>query len=426
MRAFIGLFCCFSAILFSGCSESPDLHYQYVADAVGKEEGESRQKGKEILARDIAAFSLDLYKNFSGERGNVLFSPYNISSALSVIYLGARKETAVQMQKVLHFTADPIQLIHLFNEFNTYFSANSDQNLNHPYLSIANSFWFQEGQPIIPEYESIIKKYFGPILEKTNFLHHTEEARQQINDWVAKHTNDRIKELVQIGDINSSTRLFLANALYLQAKWKNQFSENSTKDRPFYLDAEKSIDVPMMETIAVFPILVNDHFSCLRLPYKGGVDSPELSLCLFLPRDRAGLRGFEQGLSVDSLYSTIESMQEMRVKAIIPKFSIKETIYLNEALEELGMKDAFTKVADFSGITGTRDLSISKAMHKTFLSVDEKGTEAAASTGVSLNVKSTYEPEKPLVFEANHPFFFVLIDESTKNILFMGRLLKPI
>jgi serpin B len=215
------------------------------------------------------------------------------------------------------------------------------------------------------------------------------------------------------------------SAIYFKGKWKTIFSEKNTKTETFYLADGKTAEVPMMETTNIFPLLIQKTFDLIELPYKGGVASPEISLFVFLPKNTTDLKDLEKQLTPDNLTNWIGRLQEDRVHVFIPKFQLTDRIVLNETLKKLGMETAFSPQADFSGITGSQDFAINNAVHQSFLSVDEKGTEAAAATAISIGVTSIFIPEKSYVFRADHPFLFMIMEKNTGSILFLGRLQKP-
>lgn len=378
----------------------------------------------EVLVRGNNTFAVDFYKTVIHDKGNVLFSPYSLSSALAMVYAGAEKNTKEEIKKTLHFSLDPDKSALAFSSLTKDLTTNNDESLNHPELKIANSLWFQEGIRIKPDFMNLIlHDYEGAVLQ-IDFHKGADQARK-INKWIESHTKNKIKNLFQPNDFKKDTRLVIVSVIHMKAKWKKVFSEENTKDSLFYLSDGKTVPIRFMEATGSYPLLIRKGFSMLELPYKGGVDSPELALYIILPDKINGLSDIENRMDSGMLRELFDGLQEQRVNLFIPKYKLEETLNVNDLLKHMGMGEAFTDKADFSGITGNRDLKIDKVIHKTFLDIDEKGTEAAAATGISMNTTAIYSPEKPYIFRADRPFIFMIADKKTKSILWMGRLENP-
>jgi serpin B len=241
----------------------------------------------------------------------------------------------------------------------------------------------------------------------------------EINNWASEQTEGRIKNLLPPGVITPLTRLILTNAIYFKARWENEFSERMTQDDSFYLLDGSTVTVPMMHQQTRLAYAEGNDCQAVRLPYLGG----EIAMVVLLPRE-GNFEAFEGSLEANKLNEIIEDMETREVKLALPKFEFEANYKLEKTLSDLGMPVAFEQgAADFSGMTGNRELFISDAIHKTFVSVDEKGTEAAAVTAIAMAMSAP--PSGPVDFTANRPFIFLIQDIETGSILFIGRVLNP-
>jgi serpin B len=363
------------------------------------------------------AFAFDLYGRLRGREGNLFFSPASLSTALSMTYAGARGETADEMARVLHFTLGQDRLhpalgalLHDLTGAGTKRSAIT--------LSVANALWAQKGYPFLPEFVKLGKDNYGAGLQEVDFRGAAEQARRTINAWVEKQTEDRIKDLLPGGVVNRDTRLVLTNAIYFKGDWDAQFKKDRTREAPFRVTAGEKVTVPLMSQTGTFPYLDGDGFQALELPYAG----KGLALVVFLPKKVDGLADFEKALTADSLAGWLAKLHEQKVIVSLPRFKVTSDLSLKDTLAGLGMPLAFSERADFSGVDGKKDLLLTAVVHKAFVDVNEEGTEAAAATGVAVGVKS--EAVYP-VFQADHPFVFLIRDRRSGSVLFLGRLVNP-
>jgi serpin B len=363
-------------------------------------------------------FALDFYSNIRNkEDGNIFYSPYSISTALSMTYEGARGQTADEIQSVFHFSS-----IDSERRSSTAAIYNSLNKWNARYkLHTANALWVQEDYPISDEYTDTIERYYVGKASNVDFAGATEQARQTINSWVEQKTNYKIKDLFPQGSLGSLTRLVLTNAIYFKGTWVKQFDEAKTMDEDFRVSSGQTVRVPMMRLTgneAVFNYSETGELQVLEMPYEGG----DLSMIILLPKDD-NIESLEESLTLENLNQWKASLREQRVDVYIPKFTFESKYFLNENLKEMGMPLAFTEAADFSGISGERDLYIAIVVHQAFVDVNEEGTEAAAATGVG--IATTSMPPPAPVFRADHPFIFMIQERGTGNILFMGRVVNP-
>ena len=248
-----------------------------------------------------------------------------------------------------------------------------------------------------------------------------------INGWVSNETKGKIPKLLDSSDISSSTRLVLVNAAYFKGNWVHAFSPDATTDATFYAPNDLEMTVPMMEQIATFPYYESGSAQILSLPFETcDARDPRINCMIVLPKSSADREDLEQELSPTLLEEWMDKLESKNVNVFLPRFCLRNRIDLNAALSKMGMQNAFTDKADFSGVDGMRDLFLSKVVHEAFFSLNEAGVEAAAATSAIMNMKSAApNPEEPIRFEADHPFYFFLIDRKSHPILFAGKILQP-
>jgi serpin B len=289
-------------------------------------------------------------------------------------------------------------------------------------LNLANSIWGQEGYSFNPDFLNLLLKYYDTGLKLNDFNRFPEEARQEINRWVSKITEDKIQDLIPTGGIDSLTRLVLANAIYFYAGWAFPFWKNSTHDGEFFLLGGDRVEVSMMENVEHFGYTKGNGFQAVRLPYVGG----RISMVIILPEIER-FAEVENSLDIKYLNRILSRVKRRKVKLSLPKFSFDSTFSLRDTLVSLGMTDVFSDKADFSGMEDTQELYIHNVFHKAYIDVDEKGTEAAAATAVPMAAVAYgfRVREKVYRFKADHPFIFFVRDSETGSILFLGRVLDP-
>ena len=372
-------------------------------------------------------FALELYAQLRedpaalAQDGNVFFSPYSISTALAMTYAGAGGETAKQMAEVLCFSLSPEKLHGAFGRLEKQLNAAGKKDDYQ--LHVANALWGQKDYEFLGEFLKVTKDNYGAGLKEVDFKREAEKARVRINRWVEKQTKDKIKDLIPKGVLGPLTRLVLTNAIYFKGDWKSKFEEKDTKDMPFHVTKEKTKQVPMMYQKGDFKYAANDDVRVLELPYKGD----DLSMIVLLPKEFDGLKQLEQSLTGENLNKWLKQLNEQHEQEVyvyLPKFKVTWGVYdLKKVLMKIGMKDAFSlPPADFSAMTGVKDLFISYILHKAFVEVNEEGTEAAAATAV---VMERLSARPSLIFQADHPFVFMIRDNRSGSILFMGRIVNP-
>lgn len=365
------------------------------------------------------AFGLDLYQRLAAKDGNLFFSPASVSLALAMTWYGAREATEQQMAGVLHLQGDRDRVLDGFGSWLT-----SLQPVQDAYtLRVANRLWGDRELPFRGEFLDPLRTRFGAPLEQLDFRADPDKARLTINDWVADRTEQRILDLLVPGTITRDTGLVLTNAIYFLAAWGEPFRDHLTREEPFFLAGGGRVTVPLMERTGSFAYHQTDSVQVVTLPYK----ADELEMIVLLPHDPAGLPALERSLSPSVLDGWLQARQRVPVRCRIPRFRLEGAFQLPEVLAAMGMPLAFDPArADFSGMTGTRDLFISDVIHRAFVAVDEKGTEAAAATAVIMEKTSVAMPPKdPVLFQADHPFLFLIRHPGSGAILFLGRLQNP-
>jgi len=371
-------------------------------------------------------FALDLYAKLQGKDGNMFFSPYSISTALAMTYAGARGRTATQVADVLRFpvgargsSPDQQQFASAFGELVK--DLNTRGRSGAYELAVANALWGQKGYGFLTKFLELVEKHYRGRLNEVDFVGATETARQTINAWVEKKTNDKIKNLIAKGVLDSMTRLVLTNAIYFKGNWARQFKEDRTKEAPFALSGGKKTDVAMMNQMAKFGYMETQRLQALELPY---VDN-ELSMIVLLPKELDSLGELEESLTLENLSEWQSKLREREVVVSIPKFKLTSQFSLASVLRAMGIEDAFSRSANFSGMNGERNLAISAVIHKAYVDVNEEGTEAAAATAVTMRLTSIGPGSRPPVFRADHPFLFLIRDNQSGSILFLGRVMNP-
>ncbi len=372
---------------------------------------------KALVVQGNTEFALSLYAQLHSQEGNLFFSPLSLSTALAMTYTGARGQTAEQMATVLHFPAEQQQLPPIFATLSKDLHADSE---THGYqLHVANALWGQKGYHFREDFLLTTKTYYRAGLNEVDFQTAAEEARKTINTWVEQQTKDKIKDLIPPGALDEWTRLVLTNAIYFKGDWVSPFMKPLTKEEDFKVAADRQVTVPMMHQTGFFKYFEGDNFQALELPYVSGT----LSMVVLLPKKVDGLAEFEQSLTAQNLTKWLPQLQQHEVVVTLPKFKITAQFMLKEILSKMGMPLAFSPAADFSGMSEEEGLYLSAVIHKAYVKVNEKGTEAAAATGVIARAISAGPP--PAIFHADHPFVFLIRDNSSSSILFLGRLVQP-
>jgi len=368
-------------------------------------------------------FAFDLYSHLSTGEKNIFFAPYSLSSALSMTYEGARNQTADEMRTVLHLPSDDImrriedsELIERMN------------SADKPYeLSTANALWVQKAFPFKEDYLKLVKYTYYAEARNLDFFNDPEGSRVSINNWVLEKTKNRINNLLPPKSIKKDTRLILTNAVYFKGKWSIPFKKEATKQDAFWISQTESVQTAMMGLVGKsFKYAENEQAQIIELPYKG----EDLSMLIILPLGK-DIQPIEKIINESTLKQWDETLTKQPVNVFIPKFKFDADYQMKDILVGMGMKNAFNKkVADFSAMAYLKPdehLYIDQVYHKAWIDVNEEGTEAAAATAVVVRHSKAImrNPTQPKIFRADHPFIFVIQDNKTGHILFIGRVSDP-
>ena len=375
------------------------------------------------LTDENNAFALDLYQSLRAEDGNLIYSPYSISLALAMTYAGARGMTENQMAETLHFS--PQNKLHsALNSLDLELSKRGQATSKDEtplQLDIANAVWAEQTFSFLKDYLDVIAQNYGAGIQLADFIHRHEAIREEINGWVNSQTNDKIQDLIPAGVLDPATKMVLVNAIYFKADWLHQFSPDATRDAPFHLLDGSDVQVKMMSQ-SMFGVRYaqGEGYQAIELLYQGETAAMDI-----IVPDKGNFSDFESTLNVQKLEEILSNMQPSGGMELgLPKFSFSADFDLKERLSAMGMSDAFDPArADFSGMTGGRDLYIDTVLHKAFVAADEKGTEAAAATAVIVMPTSAMLPDVTLTID--RPFIFVIRDLPSGQILFIGRVLNP-
>jgi len=385
----------------------------------------------DITDTDLAAlsagngeFALALFGRLCLESGdgNVTISPYSISSALAMTWAGASGTTAEEMASVLGFDMDP-PLVHAgFRRISEMLGPEARAELceGAPVeLDAANAVWAEAGFRLLDPFVGTVTECYGAEARNVDFSGDPEAQRRIINGWVAEKTNGRIEDLLGPGSVSCATRVILTNAVYFKGSWIEEFDPDQTFDGAFTTLEGEEKTVPLMHRTADTDYYDGEGYRAVSLPYSDGA----ARMVAILP-DR-DIREFEQRLAVDDLKAMTAGFARREVFLAMPRFECTSSYSLPPVLSGMGMPSAFDPLeADFSGMTGGRDLFVSDVVHKAFVKVDETGTEAAAATGAAMALTAMPQ-EQPVQFVLDRPFLFLIIDDLTGTVLFMGRVADP-
>lgn len=398
-------------------------------DPVAKRDMSPQATDEEIaeLVSGNAAFTFDLYHEIlKYNDGNIFYSPYSISLALAMTYAGARGETGEQMAETLHYTLPQNKLHPAFNTLDLILASRGEPDewseSDGFKLNIANSLWGQTGYKFMDEFLNLLGTNYGAGIKLVDFTGNPDASRIKINEWVEDQTEDRIKNLLSPGTVDALTRLILVNAIYFNAAWAHPFKERNTEDDFFYPLEGDAMMVPMMTQEESFRVNIGDNYKAILIQYDGR----KLSMAVIIP-DEGKFAEIENSIDADFVATVLNGMSSYEVILTMPKFTYESGFGLRETLSAMGMQVAFDPMgADFSGMDGTRSLFIYNVIHKAFIKVDEEGTEAAAATAVMMELTMAPEEEpEPIEIRIDRPFIFLIRDNQTGAILFVGRVVNP-
>lgn len=389
----------------------------------------AREQNPDVPAADLdalvegnTAFALELYQALRAQHsGNLFYSPFSISQALAMTRAGARGETEDAIAEAMHFGLEPARFHPANNALDLALAKLSEPLPDEPdasplTLNVVNALWGSQDKAFEADFLDTLAVNYGAGMHRLDFKGDPNGSRETINDWVEGETNDRIKDLLPDGSITPSTALVLTNAIFFKASWATQFEENGTQDAAFTLADGEAVDVPTMHVSDHFRFSDKEGYTAVRLPYVGHATS------MIVIAPKGDLSTFEDGLDGATLDAIVGDLEGGMLELSFPKFTFESDVPLTQTLQDMGMKIAFGGEADFSGIDGTRSLAITDVLHKAFVGVDEEGTEAAAAAAVVVGETSVpvFEP-----IAIDRPFVFLIRDETTGSLLFLGRVMDP-
>lgn len=381
----------------------------------------------QTLAQNTSEFAAAFYQQIREKEGNIIFSPFSISLALSMTLAGAESSTEKAMMNALQYSLPEDQVHPAFNELLLAIEASEKQkpeesNGSEFQLNIANSIWGQSGYPFKSDFLDTLARHYGAGMYNVDYQTDPESARELINQWIEDETENKIKDLIPQGAINQLTRLVLANAIYFNGSWRYPFDQDATEPAPFNLLDGTTTTVNMMkledERLAYTS---GNTYQAVQLPYL----SPDFVMTIFVP-DQGAYEDFEAELSAEMIKTIPAELLGQPVNLQMPSFDFTTSTNAKDPLSALNMAEAFmSDKADFSGITDVEDIYISDVLHKATITVDEEGTEAAAATVVIMRAESAPVEEEPISLVIDRPFLFLIQHQPTGTILFMGRVLQP-
>ncbi|HJT46316.1 MAG TPA: serpin family protein [Chthoniobacterales bacterium] len=395
-----------------------------------------------LAAKATNELGIDLYRQLARNQDNLCLSPYSIQNALAMTFAGADGDTRTEMARVLHFPREGDAIDESFAALQTSLAEMAKKTMtiaeqskkgggpSEPIsLAIANRLFAQNDYQFREAFRQLVKKFYGAPFEPLDFKKDAEAARIHINSWVSDQTRERIHDLIPPHGVNATTRLALVNAIYLKAPWQNEFSDFFTKPKPFHVFGGAAVDVPTMRNVRPYRYAKENGFTAVALPYSGD----ELQFLILIPDQINGLHELESKLTADQLKQCAQLKTARDVDLELPKFKLEPpTIQLADNLMSLGMKTAFDDPqgsANFDKMAPRRPkdyLAISQVFHKTFIAVDEKGTEAAAATAVTMEVASAaVKKEQPIKLKVDRPFLYAIQHVPSGACLFIGRVTDP-
>jgi serpin B len=383
--------------------------------AIETQNVQAKDMGDVVLGSNRFAF--ELYQRLRTGHGNLFFSPASISMALALTYAGAAGETEAEMAKALHFRSKAAVNAGMSSLWNRWQAADERHGFR---VRLANRLWAQKRYSFLPEYMEMLRTNYGAEPVRLDFAHQAELARQTINRWVEEQTEKRIVDLIPSGEGLKDARLVLTNAVYFHGEWSKRFEKSLTQDADFHVSPDRTVKTRLMNRQDRYPYVAVDGMQLLQLPYG----DKSLSMVVLLPRDSAGLGKLEAKLTDTKLDKWLDAVRPRQVNVFLPRFKTTAEFQMRDTLAAMGMGSAFDQAkADFSAMTGKRELCVSALIHKAFADVNEEGTEAAAASAVIAGARSASGP--PPVFRADHPFVYLICDTRNGAVLFLGRVVDP-
>lgn len=363
-------------------------------------------------------YEVALYKTLAREGGNQFVSPFSLSAGFSLLYPGARGATAQEVAHVFGYDASAELEARQARDLSRTLQSSG-------VLTIANAAWAERSLALAPEYLQLVRDELGATIESVDFQNNANAVRLDINEWAAQHTQNRIQDLLRPNAVDNSTRLVLTNAVYFKAAWEDPFPVNSAEPGDFHAETGGAVTARFMTDMMDLPYIENSRFQAVLLDYEG----EQFAMAVFLPRENSSLRAFEERLTGARLrdwLADLNDAEESFTYVTMPRVRIESDYDLVPTLQSLGAREVFGPQADLSGLfVAAPQLHVDTVVQKTFLNIDEEGTEAAAATAEAIQVTGSRIVTDPNVFTADRPFFIVLFHKPTNTILFMGRVASP-
>ena len=371
-----------------------------------------------LLAQNTSSHHIDFscftYQQLSKDNNsNLFFSPMSLQSILNAAYIGAKGETQKEIGNALQLPSQSFE-----SNLDILTAGSENEKLKGITLDIANNIWVEKTINLSSSYQNTIKK-FDTKISNVDFKNNADLARRHINENIEKQTNGKIKELLKSGTVDGLARMIFTNAIYFNGDWEEQFDEYYTDHRNFHISENNSKPAKFMSRKGYYNYASNDEMQIVELPYKG----KEASLIILLPKEKLGLSKLEAQLSSKNLNDWLSKTEDKEVSIFVPKFKLENTFDLRSYLQQMGINLAFDQEADFSGIT-SEDVHLGKITHQTTVEISERGTEATAATSALFMAKGA-SVETP-IFMADHPFMFLIRNNKSGQILFMGRFTNPV
>ncbi len=384
--------------------------------------------------REFALAAFQRLVNADDADDNLLISPHSILSALAMVYAGAEGETRSEMREALKFALDEPALHQAFQALDEALAERArverEDDASGFELNVVNRLWGAQDEAFLPSYLELVERHYGAGVERVDFESDPDAARQQINAWVEEQTRERIKDLLPSGSLNEDTRLVLVNAIYFLASWQDAFEEEQTRTEPFQRGDGSKVDARLMHRTGRYPAFMDDHTVAVSIPYLGR----EVSLLALKPANAdADFEAWQAGLDRERFDTAVAGLEAQRVALALPRFTSDSGFRLARLLRQMGMNEAFSRTeANFERMNGVgpgvmgRSLYVDEVFHKTFIDLDEAGTEAAAATAVVM-MRLTAMPaeDDPITIRFDRPFIYAIYDHPTETILFLGRVLEP-
>ncbi len=380
-------------------------------DAAAEKPLTEQEADQQELVASNNQFACDVYAQLKDKPGNLFFAPGSLATALTMTSAGTNSETNRQMLSTLRHTLPEDRLHPAFAQLQKHLQR-EDAGIQ---LHVANRLWGQQGMTFLPTFLNTMQTSYGAELGQVDFLGDADAARLEINQWVEEQTSNKIKDLIPAGAVGEDTAMVLTNAVYFQGNWKKPFALPK-EPAPFHVSQTEEKNVPTMHVVAAMGYRKLADLELIAIPYE----EQQYSLLVLMPGEVNGLAALEAQLSAEQLQEWTAGMKTARLGLFMPKFNVASQVPMKPVLQALGMTDAFSRQADFSRLSTAANLFLSDVVHQSFVSVDEKGTLATGATGTIVTLTS-----RPQFVHVDRPFLFLVRDDATGCILFMGRVVDP-